>query len=226
MAINLKVLTIENKEYYWDFDKAKRILDSYKQKEGKYKNIVFEELHDILNISSDAVKKWFTKGNGPGEPEYVIKMAEYFGGNYQDLVKEKMTMDKILNMMISSDITGERKTFAKTVNFIGEINRFALDTRYGFMTFKEYVKKVKENNNFDFKGIIYVDDPGINHGQIVGDMCVDSQHEDIISTCDGYFDDLGSNYYFRVNDEWSKPYIELSGEGVDIIIEDGTWYSP
>ena len=88
MAKNYKALQFNNIDYVWNYNKAKSIISSYANNNNLKKNVIYEDISKLCIISSDAVKNWFVGKNGPGEPEYVYKMADYFGVDYRCLLCE------------------------------------------------------------------------------------------------------------------------------------------
>jgi len=226
MANNLKGLLFDNKEYFWNFDNSKNVLNKYKLKTGKTKTKVFEELGSIIQITPEAVKKWFTKGNGPGEPSYVIKMAQYFNVSFQELVKERESMEELLEKLIyNRDVNFDISK--NTINVMGLLNKLAADSKSGILPFSKYVELNKSIDEFEYNGIVYIDEPGDSYGKVIADMCVDSEHEDIISNYDFMIKLWASeDYDLRVNDDDEENiFICLSGDGLNIVIHDGIWYS-
>ena len=241
MANNLKRLKINERDYIWQFRTARIVLDQYSRENKKTKKVVYEEIAESCIIGSDAVKNWFLGKNGPGEPEYVLKIAEYFKKDIEifliDLEKERCEMEESVMKIIDYD----RKTnLGTTLKFMARINRLAEDSKKGIMGFNEFVGHHKYrsydlhdllNPDYDgefYPGIIYIDEEGPNYRKVIADMCFDFQHRDIVSTYDEVLrNETGENIDvfvdFGIDD---KPYVEISNkddENFLIYIENGTW---
>ena len=238
IIVNLKALKINT----WDFMKSRSVLDIFAKEHNRKKNTIYEEISKICVVSADAVKNWFVRKNGPGEPEYVSKMADYFGVNYRDLLSElkddkERIMEEFFDRM-DEYMSMDEYAMNRTIKFIGYLNQLAADTSKGFMGFNEFVghhkyhgDTIQELLDYEYTGdfvpgIIYVDDDSPDHGKIVADMCVDFQHSDIVSTYDSLFNFYcGGDYKIKVRDEDPEElFIELTGDDLCIVIENGRWY--
>ena len=239
MANNLKALKIDGIEYTWDFMKSKSVLEEFAKDHNRKKNTIYEEISKLCVVTDGAVKNWFVRKNGPGDEEYVRKMAAYFGTDYRDLLKvlrsdkEEFMEELFEHMLLEND------TMNRTIKLIGYLNQLAADTAKGFMGFDEFVghhkyhgDTVQELLDYEYTGgfypgIIYVDDDSPDHGKIVADMCVDFQHSDVVSTYDSVLNHYcGVDYKLIVRDEDpDNIFIELSGDDLCIVIENGRWYS-
>lgn len=226
----------DENEYVWDFIKAKSVLSKFSKENDIRQNVIYDELAKKIMISSGAVKNWFTRKNGPGESDYVVKMAEYFVVNYKQLVKklvnetesEEEWEDMIFDDMYEIGGTG----VSNSVKFIGLLNELALATTFGIIGFSEYMEKLRKNPDSradsPYRGIIYVDNEmGGNYGKIIADMCVDANHSDVVSTFDQLFNmyDDG-DYKLTIRDEDpDEIFLELSGgDDLCVVIEGGRWY--
>lgn len=242
MAKNLKILNIEQKQYLWDYEKAQNVLSKYSKEKSIHKATVYEQIAELCCISADAVKNWFVKKNGPGDPEHVMKMADYFSIKYTEMLKlyfekrENKKMDEFFDKLLEN-MSSDEQCVNNTIKIIGYLNQLAKDSEDGFMGFQQYANGIKytknESGQIDMEfigdsvgGIIYDDTPGENYGKVIADMCVDFQHRDIISTYDELFrDKTGLNYEVVVRDDDAPNlYIEVIGEDLIIIIENGKWY--
>ena len=242
MAKNLKILMIDKKQYLWDYEKAKNVLSIYSKEKNIHKATAYEQIAELCSLSADAVKNWFVNKNGPGDPEHVIKMVDYFGINYTEILKvyfekrENKKMDEFFEKLLEN-MSSDERCVNNTIKIIGYLNQLAKDSEDGFTGFRKFADGIKytqtESGRIDMEfvgdsvgGIIYDDTPGENYGKVIADMCVDYQHRDIICTYDELFrDKTGLNYQVVVRDEDAPDsYIEVIGEDLIIVIDNGKWY--
>ena len=226
---NLKVLeTKDHVEYVWSYESAIQILNQLTSDRNPTKNQIYIELSKKCYVSSQAVKNWFTRKNGPGDIDQVKSLAETLGKPYelflQPLRKENEPMNSFKEKTIPIFINNGGLNTA-TLKFIYMLNDLAERSNSGFLGFSKY----RHDTKIDLSaGILFNDTDGPNYGKIVLDMCVDDQHHDIVSTYDQWIEE--SNYDIRVrideSDDGENVYwIDVTGDDdLNIVIEDGRWY--
>ena len=226
---NLKVLeTIENVEYTWSFNSAKRILNNLTSDRNPTKNQIYRELTEKCYVTFDAVKNWFTGKNGPGDIGQVKSVAETLCEPYTAFLEPLHKENTSMNMFTDEPTPGffnNDGLNTTTLKFLYMLNDLAERSKSGYIGFSKY----RHDTKMDIStGILFNDTDGPDYGKIVLDMCVDEQHHDIISTYDQWIEN--TSYDIRVRIEESDNgesiyWIDVTGnDNLNIVIEDGRWY--
>ncbi len=216
---NLKKLIDENGNcYYWNFEKAKYVLNKCRNERKGTKAKMYDEISKLVCISQEGVKNWFTNKNGPNDFEQVSITANYLGVEISSLVdgRELEFMDVFDGMNFDMNYSDTVVAF-KNARFISMLNLLAEKTTNGYIGFS----KAKYD---EFDTMIIYDDAEDSIGEIVMDKCVDEEHHDIVDTYDYYVE--GINYEVRyMQNEEGEEYLEVTNDYNDcIVIENGYWY--
>ena len=94
MCKEIKSYTENGEKYRFDREKLDMFILQKRehlmaQKKKAFKITVIRELAEDTFVSEEAVKSWTYGNNGPSDLEQVKKIADYFGVDYHELLKQE-----------------------------------------------------------------------------------------------------------------------------------------